>query len=61
MILGYVLIALAIVFLIASIVTGNLLFRLIRAISETKVYHPKDAEALRDVSHHWQANSTGEN
>ncbi|VDM19039.1 unnamed protein product [Hydatigera taeniaeformis] len=47
MVLGYVLIALAIACLIASVLTGDRLFRLIRAISETKDYRPKAAEALR--------------
>ncbi|KAL5104066.1 hypothetical protein TcWFU_002599 [Taenia crassiceps] len=58
MVLGCVLIVLAIVCLIASVVTGNLLFHLIRAVSETKVYQPKDAEGLRDKPYPRQPNDT---
>nr|CDS30959.1 metacestode specific membrane protein 1 [Hymenolepis microstoma] len=46
-ILGYVLIALGNVALITSIVSGNLFFRLVYTISESKIYFPKQADQLR--------------
>ncbi|VDK37019.1 unnamed protein product [Taenia asiatica] len=58
MVFGYALVALAIACLIASVVTGNLLIHSIRAISETKVYLPKDANALRDKPYPRQSQDT---
>ncbi|CDS36436.1 metacestode specific membrane protein 1 [Echinococcus multilocularis] len=46
-IFGYVLISLAIACFVASVITGNLLLRLIHSISETKVFRPKSADALQ--------------
>uniref|UniRef100_A0A0R3TNB9 Transmembrane protein 188 n=1 Tax=Rodentolepis nana TaxID=102285 RepID=A0A0R3TNB9_RODNA len=44
---GYILIVLGNLALITSIISGNLFFRLIYTISESKVYVPKQADQLR--------------
>ncbi len=54
---GSVLIAIGALSLVFSIGSGGLFFRLVSAVSETKVYRAKGADALQSVSQVYRVSS----